>query len=255
GVGVDLLRLRVPVRLVYVLMPAALLFGGVWFRASAALSQGVLQAGWHPVVSIMVYHAWLCCSLVLGLYVVDRAVYLAATRRPRALLRYLSLLAGLALGVGLLGGGEAACEWVGAAGVAALLLGCVLCGRGGGGPVVTASAAGGASRRLSGHSHFRWLTASCITGAALACVLTYGGIVPFHEEPRRRLHTVLGGLHLAFVSLVYASSVAGPWLLWSGDPDESWVPRHRGDRDRDWDRDREAGLRAMVSPRCGGGDL
>lgn len=180
--------------LCYFLTALVAVLGFMWFHATRALSREVVDARWHPFISIAVYNAWLCCALVLGLYLMDYVYYLFKTR-ARTLLRDAVAVAMFVSIVSFLHARR------GTAWAVAIGLGIIALGFGHGSRPESA-------RCLSGRLHFRCITASCLVGVVVSLAVCYGG-ASAHEVASRRIHSAAASLQMVFTSIVYASVIGG----------------------------------------------
>ncbi|CAM9320735.1 unnamed protein product [Chrysoparadoxa australica] len=188
-----------PLRLCYVASVIAGVLGWFWYNLSMDLSKGLVDGHWHPMVSILVYHAWLCCALVLGLYVVDYSYFVLATRgRTLAKDVPLGLLVALAVKLHV----SKRLAWAGSVGCLVMLLGCV-----------HSSRSRSKSLRLSSRGHFRWMMGSCALCAALACGICYSPSWGSYGTSRRRAaHEGVMLTHILLVSTIYACTISGKAL-------------------------------------------
>ncbi|CAM9951648.1 unnamed protein product [Sphacelaria rigidula] len=180
--------------LCYVVTAIVAVLGFIWFRATRTLAREVVDARWHPFISIAVYNAWLCCALVLGLYLMDYVYYLFKTR-ARSLWRDAAAVSIFVSTVSFLHGRK------GTAWAVAIGLGIIALGFGHGSRPESA-------RCLSGRIHFRCITASCILSVAASLAVCYGG-ASAHEVASGRVQDAASRLHMIFTALVYASVICG----------------------------------------------
>lgn len=181
----------------WLILTAVVAVGGfAYFLAARELASEVVDARWHPLISIAVYNAWLYCALVLGLYLMDYVYYLVTTR-ARTLLRDATAVTMFVSTVSFLHARKGT-SWAVAVGLGVIALGVGHGSR----PDMT--------RRLSGCIHFRCITASCLLGAVASLVVCYGAASSSpHEVASRRMQTAAANLQMVFTALVYASVVGG----------------------------------------------
>lgn len=195
-----------PVAVCYLLSALVAAFAVVWFRATRSLALSMVDASWHPIISVAVYNAWLCCALVLGLNLIDY-VYYALLTRGRTLLKDIAVVSFFVLGVCALHSvTEGGTAWAGAIGAAVVTLG------------VGHGSRAGASYHLSGRSHFRCITASCVVSTIGSLIMCYTG-ANAHRVASRRAHAAAAIAQMLFSALVYASVIGGA-RLWA-DMDEA----------------------------------
>ncbi|CAM9624435.1 unnamed protein product, partial [Laminaria digitata] len=204
----------------YALSALVWALGLAWFRATRTLALEVVDERWPPAIAAAVYNAWLCCALVLGLYVMDY-LYYALLTRGRTLAKDTAAVAVFALGVALLrstdggggGGGEGGVAWEGAVGVGIIALG------------VGHGSRAGAAHHLSGRGHFRCITASCVAGALVSLAMCYyddARTMTMSQEvgssgaggggAAAAVATVALTAQMCFTALVYASVIGGARL-------------------------------------------
>lgn len=181
----------------FVLSALVSAFGLVWFRGMRMLAREVVDVSWHPVISVAVYNAWLCCALVIGLYVLDFFYYTLLTR-GRTLLRDGVAVAVFVTCVNMLHSSNCGGDlvWAAAIGVGVVALG------------VGHGSRQAAVNHLSGRVHFRCVTASCALGTAISLVICYNGATA-HRVASRHAHAVAATVQMLFTALVYASVVSG----------------------------------------------
>ncbi|CAM9304655.1 unnamed protein product [Scytosiphon promiscuus] len=204
-------RQRLPFGVCYLLSALAGVYGLLWFRAGGTLAREMVDASWHPVISVSVHDAWLCCALVLGLYVMDY-LYYALVTRGRTVLKDLVVVVVVVTAIRVLGsitrggdgsgGGGGSVVWAGAIGVGVVALGF---GHG---------SRAGVAHHLSGRAHFRCVTASCVLGTLVSLAICYAGSKA-HRVATRRAQSAAATAQMVFVALVYASVIGGAHL-WSG---------------------------------------
>lgn len=200
---------RLPIRICYALSALVGGFGLLWFRAARALAREVVDPSWHPVISVSVHDAWLCCALVLGLYVMDY-LYYALLTRGRTLLKDSVLIVVLVTVVRVLysmtaegGSGCSGCGagvvWAGAIGIGVIALGF---GHG---------SRAGIVHHLSGRAQFRCVVASCLVGTFVSLAMCWAG-PKAHQMASRRTQSAAATAQMVFVALVYASVIGGARL-------------------------------------------
>lgn len=200
---------RLPIRICYPLSALVGGFGLLWFRAARALAREVVDPSWHPVISISVHDAWLCCALVLGLYVMDY-LYYAMLTRGRTLLKDSVAVVVLVTAVRVLhsmtaerGSGCSGCGagvvWAGAIGIGVIALGFVHGSR------------AGIVHHLSGRAQFRCVVASCLVGTVVSLAMCCVG-PKAHQVASRRAQSAAATAQMVFVALVYASVIGGARL-------------------------------------------
>lgn len=194
----------------YALSAVVWVLGLAWFRATRSLALEIVDERWPPAIAAAVYNAWLCCALVLGLYVMDY-LYYAFLTRGKTLAKDTAAVALFAFGVALLrssatvGGGGVA--WEGAVGVGVIALG------------VGHGSRAGAAHHLSGRGHFRCITASCVAGALVSLALCYDGARTTAQDGGLsggggggRAAAAVAAAQMCFTALVYASVIGGTRL-------------------------------------------
>eukprot|EP00752_Nemacystus_decipiens_P012657 g11211.t1 len=205
---------RLPVMARYSLSALVGGLGLVWFRAARALAREVVDSSWHPVISVSVHDAWLCCALVIGLFVMDY-LYYALLTHGRTLLKDSVAVAALVATVRILysmtgseddgggggggGGGGTRVVWASAIGVGVIALGF---GHG---------SRAGVVHRLSGRAHFRCVTASCVLGTVVSMTVCCAG-PKLQRLASRRTQSAAATAQMVFIALVYASVIAGARL-------------------------------------------
>ncbi|CAB1103174.1 GT8 [Ectocarpus sp. CCAP 1310/34] len=204
---------QLPLGVCYVLSTLVGMFGLLWFRGARALAREVVDAGWHPVISVSVHDAWLCCALVVGLYVMDY-LFFALVTRGRTLpkdsvavaavvfaARFLHSMAmdgeGSSSGGG--GGGGGGVIWAGVVGAGVIALGF---GHG---------SRAGVVHHLSGRAHFRCVAASCVVNTAISLAVCCAG-PEAHRVATRRIQSAAVTAQMVFIALVYASVIGGARL-------------------------------------------
>lgn len=200
AVGTDLPPLpSLPVGVCYLLSAVVVVFGLVWFRATRALAREVVDASWPPVISVAVYNAWLCCALVLGIYVLDY-VYYALVTRGRTFLKDVFAAGVVVSGVWIMHSTMAGgIVWAGAIGIGVIALG------------VGHGARPCAAYHLSGRNHFRCITVSCVVGAVVSLIMCYNGAKAY-QVISRPTRTAAATAQMVFTALVYASVIGGSRL-------------------------------------------
>lgn len=181
----------------FVLSALVSAFGLVWFRGTRMLAREVVDVSWHPVISVAVYNAWLCCALVIGLYVLDFFYYTLLTR-GRTLLRDGFAVAVFVTCVNMLHSSNCGGDliWAAAIGVGVVALG------------VGHGSRPAAVNHLSGRVHFRCVTGSCALGTAISLVMCYNGATA-HRVASQHAHAIAATVQMLFTALVYASVVSG----------------------------------------------
>lgn len=213
--------LRLPGTACFLLSALVGAFGMLWCRAARALAGEVVESGWHPVISISVHDAWLCCALVLGLYVMDY-LYYALLTRGRTLLkdsvavvvvvstvRVLHSMTAASVGSG---GGGTGVVWASAVGVGVIALGF---GHG---------SRAGVVHHLSGRAHFRCVTASCVVDTVVSMAVYCAG-PKVQQLASPRAHSVAATVQMVFIALVYASAIVGARLRCDVDDGGSKIGR------------------------------
>lgn len=181
----------------FVLSALVSAFGLVWFRGTRMLAREVVDVSWHPVISVAVYNAWLCCALVIGLYILDFFYYTLLTR-GRTLLRDGFAVAVFITCVEMLHSSNCGGDlfWAATIGVGVVALG------------VGHSSRPAAVNHLSGRVHFRCVTGSCALGTAISLVMCYNGATA-HRVASQHAHAIAATVQMLFTALVYASVVSG----------------------------------------------
>ncbi|CAM9761126.1 unnamed protein product, partial [Hapterophycus canaliculatus] len=210
-------RQRLPFGICYLLSALAGVYGLLWFRAGGTLAREMVDASWHPVISVSVHDAWLCCSLVLGLYVMDY-LYYALVTRGRTLVKDFVVAVLVITAIRVLGsitkgghgggstGGGGSVVWAAAIGIGVVALGF---GHG---------SRAGVVHHLSRRAHFRYVTASCVLGTLVSLSMCYAGSKAY-QVANRRAQSAAATAQMVFIALVYASVIGGAHL-WS-DMDEA----------------------------------
>ncbi|CAM9184361.1 unnamed protein product [Ectocarpus sp. 8 AP-2014] len=204
---------QLPVGVCYVLSALVGMYGLLWFRGARALAREVVDAGWHPVISVSVHDAWLCCALVVGLYVMDY-LFFALLTRGRTLpkdsvavaavvfaARFLHSMAMDGEGRSSSGGGAAGggVIWAGVVGAGVIALGF---GHG---------SRAGVVHHLSDRAHFRCVAASCVVNTAISLAVCCAG-PEAHHVATRRIQSAAVTAQMVFIALVYASVIGGARL-------------------------------------------
>eukprot|EP00903_Cladosiphon_okamuranus_P018801 g17295.t1 len=210
---------RLPVRACYLLSALVGGFGLLWFHASRALAHEVVDSTWHPVISISVHDAWLCCALVLGLYVMDY-LYYALLTRGRTLLkdsvavvvfvatvRVLHSMTAASEGSSSSSSSSAGVVWASAIGIGVIALGF---GHG---------SRAGVVHHLSGRTHFRCITASCLVGTVVSMTVCCAG-PKLQQLASHRAQSAAATVQMVFVALVYASVIGVQGARLRCDPDD-----------------------------------
>ena len=205
---------QLPVRACYPLSALVGGFGLLWFRAARALAREVVDSSWHPVITVSVHDAWLCCALVLGLYVMDYLYYALLTRGRTLLKDSMAVVVfvvtvrvlysmtgsgGSSDGGGGGGGGSTGVVWASAIGVGVIALGFAHGSR------------AGVVHHLSGRAHFRCVTASCVLGTVVSMTVCCAG-PKLQQLASRRAQSAAATAQMVFIALVYASVIAGARL-------------------------------------------
>ncbi|CAM9285561.1 unnamed protein product, partial [Ectocarpus sp. 4 AP-2014] len=201
---------RLPVGVSYVLSALVGMFGLLWFRGARALAREVVDAGWHPVISVSVHDAWLCCALVVGLYVMDY-LFFALLTRGRTLPKDSVAVAAVVFAARFLhsmaidgegsssGDGGGGVIWAGVIGAGVIALGF---GHG---------SRAGVVHHLSGRAHFRFVAASCVVNTAISLAVCFAG-PEAHRVTTRRIQSAAVTAQMVFIALVYASVIGGARL-------------------------------------------
>ncbi|CAM9384512.1 unnamed protein product, partial [Ectocarpus sp. 12 AP-2014] len=201
---------QLPGRVCYVLSALVGMFGLLWFRGARALAREVVDAGWHPVISVSVHDAWLCCALVVGLYVMDY-LFFALLTRGRTLPKDSVAVAAVVFAARFLhsmamdgegsssGGGGGGVIWAGVIGAGVIALGF---GHG---------SRAGVVHHLSGRAHFRCVAASCVVNTTISLAACCAG-PEAHRGATRRIQSAAVTAQMVFIALVYASVIGGARL-------------------------------------------
>ncbi|CAM9532710.1 unnamed protein product [Ectocarpus sp. 12 AP-2014] len=203
---------QLPVGVCYVLSALVGMCGLLWFRGARALAREVVDAGWHPVISVSVHDAWLCCALVVGLYVMDY-LFFALRTRGRTLPKDSVAVAAVVFAARFLhsmamdgegsssggGGGGGGVIWAGVVGGGVIALGF---GHG---------SRAGVVHHLSGRAHFRCVAASCVVNTAISLAVCCAG-PEAHRVATRRIQSAAVTAQMVFIALVYASVIGGARL-------------------------------------------
>ena len=171
-------------------------FGLVWFRATRSLAREIVDVSWHPVISVAVYNAWLCCGVVVGLYLLD-FVYYSFVTRGRTFLRDGVAMAVFVSGACVLhSSNSGGLVWAAAIGAGVITLG------------VGHGSRPSAIHQLSSRVHFRCITASCAVGTVISLAMCYNGATA-QRVASRHAHAAAATAQMVFTALVYASVVSG----------------------------------------------